>query len=91
MMGYSWIVMIHRRVRKWLKKHKQYEKIFFEAIEELRMNLFSGEKLHGKCRGFYKWKKRGRELRIMYRIDKREHIVFIEAIGIRENFYEKYC
>ena len=84
-----WIVKSHRRIRKWLKKHKEYERAFMEAVTELAKNPFIGEKLRGKCSGFYKWRKG--ELRLLYFIDKREKTIFIEAVGLRENFYMKYC
>ncbi len=86
-----WRVRIHRRVRKWLKKHPLYEEDFWEALKELSCNPFVGEKLKGRCKGFLKWKKKGSPLRIMYAVDRRDHMIFVEAVGLRENFYEKYC
>ncbi len=87
----SWIVHVHRRVRKWLKRHRGYEKVLDEIIAELMINPFIGERLRGKCKGYLKYKKKGKPLRVMYWIDYREHTIVIRAVGLRENFYEKYC
>ena len=59
-----------------------------EAIEELRSNPFLGKDIK-KLRGILKGKYRLRvgELRMVYRVEKKDSLVIVESIGHRGAIY----
>ncbi len=83
-----WVVDVHRRVWKWLKRHPEARNIVEKVIEDLKRNPYVGEPYKGKLKGKYKYRK-GR-IRIIYTIDNTTKTIRIWDIGYRENIYEKY-
>jgi mRNA-degrading endonuclease RelE of RelBE toxin-antitoxin system len=83
----EWEIVWSRRVRKWLRRHPEAVEYYGRGRELIVANPYSGERLHGRCRGL--WKLRVGELRIVYRILGDDCIVAIEAVGYRENIYEE--
>jgi len=58
-------------------------------MEILKANPLSGKgitRLRGKLEGRYRL--RGGDLRIIYRVERKERLVIVEAIGSRGNIYK---
>lgn len=82
-------VFFHRKARKsYSKIGKETIKKFNKAIENLRINPFTGKdvkKLKGKLAG--KYRLRIGSLRVVYRVEKDESVILIESIGRRGDIY----
>ncbi len=83
-----WVVDVHRRVWKWLKKHPEAKGIMERVVNDLKKNPYIGKPCKGRLKGKYKYR-RGR-IRIIYTIDTKNKTIRIWDIGYRENIYEKY-
>ena len=55
--------------------------------KSLRLNPYLGEPLHGRCRGFYRYRKG--ELRVIYWVDPDDCTIRVARIGYRERIYEE--
>lgn len=64
---------------------KVYSKKIFYALSWLEKEPFMGKKLHGQFKNYYSWKVW--PYRIIYRILKKELLVFVVAIGHRQGVY----
>ncbi len=85
----EWRATEHRRVLKWLRRHKSYLRVYRDLWQAITRSPYSvGELLRG-CGGLRKARKG--ELRVLYQIDSRSCTVRIVAVGLRENIYEEYC
>ena len=87
----EWSVYLDRPARKFYERHVKYRLILDRIITMLKEDPYRAiyKKPKGKCRGFYV--ARVGEVRVLYKIYVRERIVRVRAVGLRENFYEKYC
>ena len=82
-------MFFHKKARKSYDKiSKKTAKKFNEAIENLKINPFTGKdvkKLRGKLAG--KYRLRIGSLRVVYRVEKDKSVILIESIGGRGDIY----
>ncbi len=82
-----WRVDVGRRARRWLRRHPQYKERVYEAFRVLERSPYMGKRLTGRLRG--KRSYRVGKVRIIYTIDERLRIVYVEDIEFRESVYKK--
>jgi mRNA interferase RelE/StbE len=68
------------------KSDKKLFNQFIHALEEIKHDPFIGKSLTGNLKGY--WSYRIRNYRILYEIEKKRLIVFIEKIAHRKNSYQ---
>lgn len=79
-------VKLTPQAKKELEKiPKIYSEKIFNALSWLEKEPFIGKKLHGKFKNYYSWKVW--PYRIIYRIFKKELLIFVVAIGHRQGVY----
>ena len=81
--------------KKYLKKLKEepLKKAFYEAIQEIRLNPYSGGLKTGDLAGIYCYdvKYKGTSYELAYRIEENEdgELIVVILAGTRETFYEE--
>ena len=81
----EWKVAEHRRVIKWLRKHKNYYSLYQRMKGEVLSNPYSFKRMTGRCR-VYRRHKRG-NLRLVFMI--RGCLVVIVGFGFRNSIYKE--
>ena len=81
----GWTVKEHRRVVKWLRRHKNYIPLYQKMKYEILENPLAYEKLWGG-RSAYRRHKRG-DLRVVFEV--RDCLIVIVAVGLRKNIYKE--
>ena len=81
----KWSVVEHRRVIKWLRKHRNYFPLYQRMKNEVLADPYGYKRMKGKC-SKYRRHKRG-DLRLVYWISG--CTVIIEGFGFRKNLYKE--
>lgn len=79
-------IRLLNQAKKDLKRvDKRFLTKIYSSTEELSSNPFLGKKMLGKYQGFYRIKIP--PIRIVYKIDNTDKIIWIHAIGQRQGVY----
>jgi len=83
-------VILSPKSEKFLKKIKRSDSLLFgqfiDAIDSIANNPYSGKALLGNLKGY--WSYRLRDYRIIYEIEDKRLLVFIEKIAHRRESYK---
>lgn len=88
----NWELILSRAAKDYIKKitDKNFKLRIEKALQDIKDNPYSGEKMNGGSGIEYKYKflYAGKNYRVAYEIQKKEIIIYIVKVGPRENFYD---